>query len=450
MGFKMVSIEMNGCKEKNLNDKFRFDTIEEAIQTIKNGGMVIVADDESRENEGDLICAAEFATPQNINFMMTEAKGIVCAPISAQRAKKLGLASMVKNNTDVKGTAFTQSIDADPKFGVTTGVSAFDRAITIGLLAKDSTLPSDLRQPGHVFPLIAKNGGVLERVGHTEASIDLCKLAGLTDAAVCCEIVNSDGSMARRDDLRKFADKHNIKFVTVAQLIAYRLRNERLMIREAEVNLPTKFGEFRLIGYRHALNGQEHVALLKDDGSDKIPLVRMHSICLTGDTFHSLRCDCNSQLENSMKMIQQYGKGAVVYLLNHEGRGIGIVNKIKAYALQDKGEDTVEANISLGFNSDLRDYGDGAQILLDLDFTKFKLITNNPLKIVGLEGYGLQIVERVKVESEFTKYNKKYLCTKVSKMHHMIDLQKLSTDSQSVNVNNLNISSKSDKIMHAE
>ena len=407
------------------SNEARFDTIEEAIEAIKKGGMVIVADDESRENEGDLICAAEFAAVENINFMITEAKGIVCTPISPERAEKLGLDSMVKNNTDVKGTAFTQSVDADPKFGVTTGVSAIDRSVTIKLIADNNTKPSDLRQPGHVFPLIAKRGGVLERVGHTEASIDLCRLAGLKDAAVCCEIVNPDGSMARRDDLRKFADKYGIKFITVAQLIAYRLRNERLMKREAEVNLPTKFGEFRLLGYRHVLTGQEHVALVKDDGSDKIPLVRMHSICLTGDTFHSLRCDCNSQLENSMKMINEYGKGAVVYLLNHEGRGIGIVNKIKAYALQDAGADTVDANLKLGFNSDLRDYGDGAQILLDLGYKKFKLITNNPQKIIGLEGYGLEIVDRVSVESEFTKYNQKYLCTKVNRMHHMIELGKM-------------------------
>lgn len=407
------------------SNEARFDTIEEAIEAIKKGGMVIVADDESRENEGDLICAAEFATVENINFMITEAKGIVCTPISPERAEKLGLDSMVKNNTDVKGTAFTQSVDADPKFGVTTGVSAIDRSVTIKLIADNNTKPSDLRQPGHVFPLIAKRGGVLERVGHTEASIDLCRLAGLKDAAVCCEIVNPDGSMARRDDLRKFADKYGIKFITVAQLIAYRLRNERLMKREAEVNLPTKFGEFRLLGYRHVLTGQEHVALVKNDGSDKIPLVRMHSICLTGDTFHSLRCDCNSQLENSMKMINEYGKGAVVYLLNHEGRGIGIVNKIKAYALQDAGADTIEANLKLGFNSDLRDYGDGAQILLDLGYKKFKLITNNPQKIIGLEGYGLEIVDRVSVESEFTKYNQKYLCTKVNRMHHMIELGKM-------------------------
>ena len=407
------------------SNEARFDTIEEAIEAFKKGGMVIVADDESRENEGDLICAAEFATVENINFMITEAKGIVCTPISPERAEKLGLDSMVKNNTDVKGTAFTQSVDADPKFGVTTGVSAIDRSVTIKLIADNNTKPSDLRQPGHVFPLIAKRGGVLESVGHTEASIDLCRLAGLKDAAVCCEIVNPDGSMARRDNLRKFADKYGIKFITVAQLIAYRLRNERLMKREAEVNLPTKFGEFRLLGYRHVLTGQEHVALVKDDGSDKIPLVRMHSICLTGDTFHSLRCDCNSQLENSMKMINEYGKGAVVYLLNHEGRGIGIVNKIKAYALQDAGADTIDANLKLGFNSDLRDYGDGAQILLDLGYKKFKLITNNPQKIIGLEGYGLEIVDRVSVESEFTKYNQKYLCTKVNRMHHMIELGKM-------------------------
>ena len=404
---------------------FKFDTVEEAIEAIKQGEMIVIADDESRENEGDLICAAQFATPENVNFMITEAKGVLCAPISPDRAKKLGLDYMVKNNTDIKGTAFTQSIDADPKYGVTTGVSAYDRSVTLKLIAQNTSKVTDFRQPGHIFPLIAKQGGVLERVGHTEASVDLCKLAGLEDAGVCCEIVNADGSMARRDDLRKFADKHNLKFITVAQLIAYRLKNEKLMIREAQVTLPTAFGTFTLIGYRHALTGQEHVALLKDDGSDKIPLVRMHSICLTGDTFHSLRCDCNSQLQNSMKMVDEYGKGVVVYLMNHEGRGIGIVNKIKAYALQDKGEDTVQANLSLGFNSDLRDYGDGAQILLDLGFKKFKLITNNPQKIIGLEGYGLEIAERVHVDSECTKYNYKYLCTKANKMHHMLEIDKI-------------------------
>ena len=408
--------------DKDTNNSCKFDTVEEAIEVIKNGGMIIVADDEARENEGDIICAAEFATPENVNFMISEAKGVVCAPISASRALKLGLDYMVKQNTDVKGTAFTQSVDADPKFGVTTGVSAKDRSVTLKLIADDSTKPSDLRQPGHIFPLIAKDGGVLERVGHTEASVDLCKLAGLADAAVCCEIVNEDGTMARRDDLRKFANKHKLKFITVAQLISYRLKNEKLIIREAEVDMPTAFGTFRLIGYRHSLSGQEHVALLKDDCSNKTPLVRMHSVCLTGDTFHSLRCDCNSQLQNSMKMINEYGKGAVVYLMNHEGRGIGIVNKIKAYALQDKGEDTVEANLSLGFNSDLRDYGDGAQILLDLGFKKFNLITNNPKKIVGLEGYGLEIVKRVQVQSECNKYNYRYLCTKANKMNHLLNI----------------------------
>lgn len=397
-----------------------FNTVEEAIQDFKQGKIVIIADDEARENEGDAICAAEKITPEITNFMMTECRGLICMPITQEKADKLNLSEMVSHNTDIKGTAFTQSIDADPKYGVTTGISAYDRAKTIEVAVAHDTQAKDLRRPGHIFPLIAKKGGVLKRAGHTEASVDLAKLSGLTPAGVICEIINEDGQMARRDDLKKFADKHGLKFITVAQLIKYRLANEKFITKEAEANLPTQFGNFKIYGYKDILSGIDQVALVKDDGSNKIPLVRMHSECLTGDIFHSLKCDCNSQLHSAMKMIDEYGKGALVYLRGHEGRGIGLINKIKAYALQEQGQDTIEANISLGFPSDLRDYGIGAQILTNLGYTKFKLITNNPKKIVGLEGYGLEITERVQVASCVTPYNERYLHTKKERMHHLL------------------------------
>ncbi len=402
--------------------KIIFNTIEEAIEDFKNGKPVIVADDEDRENEGDVIIPAEFANAQIVNFLISHCKGVLCLAITREKAEKLGLSEMVSHSTDPKGTAFTQSIDAAKKYGVTTGVSAFDRAKTIEVAISDEVKTTDLYRPGHVFPLIAKAGGVLERVGHTEASVDLARLAGLKPAAVICEIINEDGTMARRDNLAVFAKKHNLKFITVAQLIEYRLKKETFIKRAAVAKLPSDFGNFQIYGYENKLNGIDQVAIVKDDGSDKIPMVRVHSECLTGDIFHSKRCDCQKQLESALRLIEEYGKGALVYIRGHEGRGIGLVNKIKAYALQEKGEDTVEANISLGFQPDLRNYGTGAQILRDLGYTKFKLITNNPTKIIALKGYGLEVEERVALKTPLNKFNEKYIHTKIDKMAHLIDL----------------------------
>ena len=402
--------------------EIKFNTIEEAIEDFKNGRPIIVADDEDRENEGDVIIPAQFATPQIINFLISQCKGVVCLALTREKAEQLGLYEMVSHSTDPKGTAFTQSIDADRKYGVTTGVSAFDRAKTIEVAIANDAVSADLSRPGHIFPLIARSGGVLERVGHTEASVDLARLAGLTPAAVICEIVNEDGTMARRDNLVEFAKKHGLKFVTVAQLIEYRLQKEMFMKREATANLPSDFGDFKVYGYTNELGGVDQVAIVKDDGSDKIPMVRVHSECLTGDIFHSRRCDCQNQLESALRLIEEYGKGALVYIRGHEGRGIGLVNKIKAYALQEKGQDTVQANISLGFQPDLRNYGIGAQILRDLGYTKFKLITNNPTKIVALSGYGLEVVDRVALKTPLNEYNERYIHTKVDKMEHLIDL----------------------------
>lgn len=402
--------------------EIKFNTIEEAIEDFKAGKPVIVADDEDRENEGDVIIPAQFATPQIINFLISNCKGVVCLAITRKKADSLGLSEMVSHNTDPKGTAFTQSIDATKKYGITTGISAFDRAKTIEVAVAPDAISSDLARPGHIFPLIAREGGVLERVGHTEASVDLARLAGLTPAAVICEIVNEDGTMARRDNLMIFAKKHNLKFITVAQLIEYRLKKEMFIQREAVADLPSDFGNFKVYGYVNKLGGVDQIAIVKDDGTDKIPMVRVHSECLTGDVFHSKRCDCQNQLEEALRLINSYGKGALVYIRGHEGRGIGLVNKIKAYALQEQGEDTVEANISLGFQPDLRNYGIGAQILRDLGYTKFKLITNNPKKIVALKGYGLEAEERVALKTPLNKYNEKYIRTKVDKMEHLIDL----------------------------
>lgn len=397
----------------------KFNTIEEAIEDFKAGKPVIVADDEDRENEGDLILPADFVTPEWINFMATHCRGLVCHAITSEIADRVGISPMVENNTDIKGTNFTVSVDADPKFGTTTGISAYDRAKTIQVIIDKTTVGADLRRPGHIFPLIAKQGGVLKRAGHTETAVDLAHLAGLTPSGVICEIMNSDGTMARRDELFKFAETHGIRLITVADLIKYRMKFERHVKRMVETHLPTEFGEFEIYGYLDELTGVEHVALIKDDGSNKTPIVRMHSQCLTGDIFHSLKCDCNQQLLDSLKLINEYGKGAVVYITDHEGRGIGLINKLRAYKLQDKGQDTIEANISLGFKSDLRDYGTGAQILVDIGYREFKLITNNPKKIIGLEGYGLKIVDRVGLAPKINEFNKRYIETKKEKMHHL-------------------------------
>jgi len=418
---------MNNIDE-NINkanqDKFEFSTVEEAIQDIKDGKMVIVADNEDRENEGDLVCASEKITPEIINFMIKEGRGLICVSLTPERTKELELEQMVHTNTESQLTAFTVSVDAATKFGVTTGISVQDRAKTIQVLVDKDSKPCDLRRPGHIFPLESKIGGVLKRVGQTEASVDLAKLAGLEPSGVICEIVSEDGTMARRDELVAFAKKHDLKFITVAQLIKYRLRNEKFVERAIKATLPTAYGKFDIYGYVNKMDGTEHVALVKGTSEDfktSAPLVRMHSECLTGDIFHSQRCDCGDQLAGALELIEKEGLGALVYLRAHEGRGIGLVNKLKAYVLQEQGQDTVEANVSLGFAPDLRDYGVGAQILLDLGINKFRLITNNPKKIVGLEGYDLEIVDRVAMNIDPTKYNEKYLKTKRDKMQHILD-----------------------------
>ncbi len=397
-----------------------FNTIEEALEDFKNGKPLIVADDTDRENEGDLICSAQTVTPEIINFMSKEARGLICLAISHDIADKLELPQMVEQNTEKMKTAFTLSIDASEKYGVTTGISAYDRAKTVEVAIAPDAQPNDLRRPGHMFPCVARQGGVLVRTGHTEAVVDLAILSGHRPAGVMCEIMTEDGHMARRDELKEFAKKHNIKFITVADLIAYRLKSEKLISRDAVAELPTMFGKFKVYGYTNKLTGQEHIAVVKDDGSDKIPYIRVHSECFTGDVLHSLRCDCNAQLHAALRMIEEHGKGAVVYMRNHEGRGIGLVNKIKAYALQDKGQDTIEANLSLGFPVDLRDYGVGAQIILDLGFNNFNLLTNNPKKIIGLKGYGLTINDVINVRTDINEYNEKYMMTKKEKMHHML------------------------------
>lgn len=398
-----------------------FDSVEAAIQDIRQGKVVIVADDEDRENEGDLVCAAEMVTPEIINFMATHGRGLICTTLTPERADALGLHLMAERNQDAFCTAFTVSVDAHQRFGVGTGISAGDRARTIKVLTDPATKPTDLRRPGHVFPLRAVPGGVLRRVGQTEASVDLARIAGLAPAGVICEILNQDGTMARRPELEAFGRQHGLKFITVAQLVAYRLRHERFVRRIAEADLPTCYGDFRVIAFHNELDQSEHMALVKGDVTGKRDvLVRMHSECLTGDAFYSLRCDCGVQLLGAMERIEREGVGAIVYL-RQEGRGIGFANKIRAYSLQDKGQDTVEANEALGFNADLRDYGVGAQILLDLGLTSIRLLTNNPRKIVGLEGYGLCVTNREPIQVNPTHHNESYLAAKRDKLGHMID-----------------------------
>ena len=404
-----------------LGDGIRFDSIADALAAIRNGDSVVVVDDENRENEGDLICAAQFATPEQINFMATEARGLICLAMEGERLDALDLPLMVDRNTDSNQTAFTVSVDAGPENGVSTGISADDRARTIQVAIHPHTRARDLRRPGHIFPLRAKQGGVLKRAGHTEAAIDLARLAGLYPAGVICEIQNSDGSMARLPQLAAYAQRHGLRLISIADLIGYRLDTERFVRRQAEADLPSDFGSFRAIGYRNELDGSEHVASVKGHPAQAQGpvLVRVHSECLTGDAFGSLRCDCRPQLEAALRMIEAAGEGVVVYL-RQEGRGIGLINKLKAYSLQDGGLDTVEANERLGFAADLRNYGVGAQILSDLGVQRLRLITNNPRKIAGLGGYGLRVEDRVPLVIDPGNYNAAYLQTKRIKLGHLL------------------------------
>jgi 3,4-dihydroxy 2-butanone 4-phosphate synthase/GTP cyclohydrolase II len=399
----------------------RIVTVDQTVKEIKNGHPIIIVDDEDRENEGDLMVAAEKVTPEIINFMTKHGRGLICLPLTKERLNELQIPLMVADNTAPYGTAFAVSIDA--KEGVSTGISAYDRAKTILAAIDPKTRSSDLTRPGHIFPLQARDGGVLERAGQTEAAIDLTRLAGLIPAGVICEIMNEDGTMARMPQLKKFSEIHDISILTIADLIKYRMKHERLVKKVEEAALPTKYGDFRIIVFEDIIHKETHVALVKGEIKKNEPtLVRAHSQCLTGDTFASFRCDCGAQLHRAMEIINKEGKGVILYILNQEGRGIGLTNKVKAYAMQDQGTDTVEANRKLGFKPDQRDYGIGAQILVSLGVNKLRLITNNPRKFIGLTGYGLKIVERVALEIPPNKQNLKYLKTKKEKMGHILEM----------------------------